>query len=58
MVPFLEIRLTAYTQGKLQTHPETLSLEGLAGVVKGLEDLKSGKVHGTKLVYQIVEDSS
>jgi hypothetical protein len=49
--------LTASDQGKLQTHPAISSLEGLAGVAKGLEELKAGKVHSAKLVYQLVPDS-
>jgi hypothetical protein len=44
-------------KGKLQTHPAVPSSEGLAGVVKGLEELKAGKVHSAKLVYQQVHDS-
>ncbi len=39
--------------GKLKPHPKRVSDAGFEGVLKGMEELKNGKVRGEKLVYQI-----
>jgi hypothetical protein len=41
-------------EGKLKTHPADVSEGGLEAVVsKGLEEIKSGKGSGVKLVYKL-----
>jgi NADPH:quinone reductase-like Zn-dependent oxidoreductase len=41
------------SEGKVKPHRKKVGTGGLEGVVKGLEELKSGKVSGQKLVYNI-----
>ena len=41
--------------GRLKTHAETVGKEGLKGVLKGLVNMKEGRVHGEKLVYLVGE---
>lgn len=53
---FFPIAETLLAQGKVKVHPPTVGKEGLKGVLEGLEMLKSGKVSGEKLVYN-VEDT-
>ena len=40
-------------EGKLEPHPAKLGEGGLEGILKGLEEMKQGKVRGEKMVYQI-----
>jgi len=40
-------------EGKLKPHPKRVGTGGLVGVLKGMEDLKDGKVSGKKLVYHL-----
>jgi NADPH:quinone reductase-like Zn-dependent oxidoreductase len=40
-------------EGKVKPHPKKLGSGGLEGVLRGMQDLKSGKVSGEKLVYRI-----
>ena len=40
-------------EDKVRPHPKRLGMGGLEGVLKGLEELKAGKVSGEKLVYRI-----
>lgn len=40
-------------EGKVKAHPAQVGSGGLEGILEGLEDLKSGKVTGRKLVYNI-----
>jgi len=40
-------------EGKLKAHPASVRDGGLEGILKGLDDLKEGRVHGEKLVYRI-----
>lgn len=50
-----EITEKLLAEGKLKTHPEEVRSDGLAGVLKGLQDLKADKVSGAKLVYRVRE---
>ena len=38
-------------EGKMKPHAEKVGKEGLEGALKGLEDMKAGKVSANKLVY-------
>ncbi|KAK1090037.1 hypothetical protein LTR48_009090, partial [Friedmanniomyces endolithicus] len=40
-------------EGKLKTHPELVGSDGLAGALKGMEDMKDEKVSAKKLVYRV-----
>ena len=42
-------------EGKVKVHPPEVRGEGLKGVLSGLQDLKTGKVSGKKLVYRVAE---
>jgi hypothetical protein len=42
-------------EGKLKAHKQTVGKDGLEGVLKGMEDMKNGKVSGEKLVYRVAE---
>ncbi|OQV01592.1 Alcohol dehydrogenase GroES-like domain-containing protein isoform 2 [Cladophialophora immunda] len=42
-------------EGKLRAHKDTVGQGGLDGVLKGMQDMKSGKVSGEKLVYRVAE---
>ncbi|KIW01275.1 uncharacterized protein PV09_07314 [Verruconis gallopava] len=52
---FFELTEKLLAEGKLKTHPERLREGGLQGVLKGMEEMKSGKVSGEKLVYKVDE---
>jgi NADPH:quinone reductase-like Zn-dependent oxidoreductase len=52
---FLGITETLLAEGKLKVHTPEIGKDGLKGVLKGLEDLKNGKVSGQKLVYRVSE---
>ncbi|KAB8264194.1 chaperonin 10-like protein [Aspergillus pseudonomiae] len=41
--------------GKIKVHPPKVGKEGLMGILAGLELLKTGKVSGVKLVYNVSE---
>lgn len=41
-------------EGKIKVHPKRLEEGGLEGILKGIEELKAGKVRGEKLVYRIL----
>lgn len=43
-------------EGKLKTHPELVGEGGLEGALKGMKDMKDGKVSGKKLAFR-VEDT-
>lgn len=42
-----------FADGKVKAHPKEVRSGGLEGIFGGLNDLKTGKVSGTKLVYKI-----
>lgn len=42
-------------EGKIKSHPVSVGMGGLDGVLGGLEELKGGKVSGKKLVYRIAD---
>jgi NADPH:quinone reductase-like Zn-dependent oxidoreductase len=50
---FFEMTERLLAEGKLKTHPEAVGSNGLEGALKGMEDLKNGKVSGNKLVYRV-----
>ncbi|KAI1613293.1 zinc-binding oxidoreductase alcohol dehydrogenase [Exophiala viscosa] len=52
---FMGITEKLLAEGKLKPHAEKVGKDGLQGVISGLEDLKSGKVSGNKLVYKVEE---
>lgn len=50
---FLGIVEGLLADGKLKAHTAQLGKDGFEGVLKGLDDLKNGKVSGQKLVYRV-----
>ncbi|KAK1084124.1 hypothetical protein LTR33_002844 [Friedmanniomyces endolithicus] len=42
-------------EGRLKTHPELVGSDGLAGALKGMEDMKDERVSAKKLVYRVRE---
>jgi len=52
---FMAITERLLAEGKLKPHAEKVGEGGLEGVLKGLDDLKTGKVSGSKLVYRVDE---
>lgn len=54
---FFDLSEKLLHEGKLQTHPESLQPGGLQGVLKGLKDMKDGKVSAKKLVYRMADTS-
>ncbi|EXJ54613.1 hypothetical protein A1O7_09954 [Cladophialophora yegresii CBS 114405] len=42
-------------EGKIKAHKQTVGEGGLEGVLRGMEDMKNGKVSGEKLVYRVAE---
>lgn len=52
---FMGLTEKLLAEGKLKTHSEHVGAGGLVGVLKGLEDMKAGKVSGQKLVYKIAD---
>jgi len=52
---FYEITEVLLKEGKLKTHPEQVGKGGLEGALKGMEDMKAGKVSGVKLVYKVAD---
>lgn len=54
-VEFLGLTEKLLAEGKLKAHTPKVGAGGLEGVLQGLDDLKTGKVSGSKLVYQVDE---
>ncbi|KAK7897135.1 hypothetical protein LTR67_005024 [Exophiala xenobiotica] len=54
---FMGITEKLLAEGKIKPHAEKVGKGGLQGVLQGLEDLKTGKVSGNKLVYKVEETS-
>lgn len=52
---FIAITEKLLAEGKLKPHTVKLGKDGLEGVLKGLEDMKAGKVSGNKLVYLVAD---
>ncbi|THZ15904.1 GroES-like protein [Aureobasidium pullulans] len=50
---FWELAEKLFADGKVKAHPKEVRSGGLEGIFGGLNDLKTGKVSGTKLVYKI-----
>lgn len=42
-------------EGRIKPHPEKVGDEGLVGVLRGMEDMKNGKVSRQKLVYRVAD---
>jgi NADPH:quinone reductase-like Zn-dependent oxidoreductase len=52
---FIPIAQSLLDQGKVKVHPPKVGKNGLQGVLEGLELLKTDKVSGEKLVYNVEE---
>jgi len=52
---FFEMTEKLIADGKLKTHPDKLREGGLEGALKGMDEMKAGKVSGEKWVYKIDE---
>lgn len=52
---FCKLSTKLLAQRRIAVHPPTLGAQGLAGVLDGLQQLREGKVSGTKLVYRVDE---
>ncbi|KAM3422174.1 hypothetical protein BST61_g2543 [Cercospora zeina] len=52
---FFQITEDLLKEGRLKTHPEQVGGEGLAGALKGLEDLKNDQASGKKFVYRVAD---
>lgn len=52
---FISLSEKLLAEGKVKPHRVKVGADGLKGVLKGLEDLKTGKVSGEKLVYRVEE---
>ena len=50
---WMELTEKLVAEGKVKPHPKRLGSGGLDGVLKGMEEMKAGKVSGEKLVYRI-----
>lgn len=50
---WMELTENLVKEGTIKVHPKRVESGGLAGVLKGLEELKAGRVSGQKLVYRI-----
>lgn len=44
-------------QGKIKPHPASVRDGGLAAIPSGIQDIKSGKISGEKLVYIIADEN-
>jgi NADPH:quinone reductase-like Zn-dependent oxidoreductase len=54
---FFKLAEGLLAEDKLKPHPIEIRPQGLGGVLSGLEDLRSEKVSGKKLVYRIADTS-
>jgi NADPH:quinone reductase-like Zn-dependent oxidoreductase len=52
---FMSLTEKLLAEGKLKPHKETVGKDGLEGALKGLDDLRQGRVSGEKLVYKVSE---
>ena len=52
---FLTMTEGLLKDGKIKAHKQTVGKDGLEGALKGMEDMKNGKVSGEKLVYRVAE---
>ncbi|KAK5119224.1 hypothetical protein LTR85_007838 [Meristemomyces frigidus] len=52
---FWELSTKLFAEKKVSVHPPKVGKEGLVGVFDGLQQLREGKVSGTKLVYKVDE---
>lgn len=52
---FLAVAQPLLDQGKIKVHPPKVGKDGLKGVIEGLQLLKTDKVSGEKLVYNVSE---
>ena len=54
---FWELATKLLASQQLTVHPTKVGEGGLQGVLKGLDELREGKVSGVKLVYKIDESA-
>ena len=52
---FSEISTKLLASAQISVHPPKVGKDGLKGVFDGMQQLKEGKVSGTKLVYKVDE---
>ncbi|KIW38808.1 uncharacterized protein PV06_08647 [Exophiala oligosperma] len=52
---FMAITEELLAQGQLRPHAALVGKDGLEGVLKGMKDMKDGKVSGQKLVYLVAD---
>jgi hypothetical protein len=50
---WMDLREKLVAGGKLKPHPKRVGNGGLEGVLKGMQEMKQGKVSGEKLVCRI-----
>ncbi|KAF2494505.1 alcohol dehydrogenase class-3 [Lophium mytilinum] len=56
MKPWLELGASLVADGTVKPHAHEVRPGGLEGVLKGLDELRGGKISAKKLVYRIGED--
>jgi NADPH:quinone reductase-like Zn-dependent oxidoreductase len=52
---FTQVAQTLLDLGKIKVHPPKVGKDGLRGVLEGIELLRTNKVSGAKLVYNVAE---
>lgn len=52
---FCELSTKLLASSQVSVHPPKVGKDGLKGVFDGMQQLKEGKVSGTKLVYNVNE---
>jgi hypothetical protein len=50
---FYGIAEKLWAEGRWKPHPQRTGCDGLLGVVAGMQEMRSGKVSGEKLVYRV-----
>ncbi|KAL9115284.1 MAG: hypothetical protein Q9187_007340 [Circinaria calcarea] len=54
-VMFWSLNAKLLAEGKIKTHPITVREGGLQGIPDGINDVGTGKVSATKLVYRVAD---
>lgn len=54
-IKFWEVAGKLLANGQVKPHPHSVGKDGLKGVSDGLQQMKEGKVSGTKLVYRVAD---
>ena len=52
---FCELSTKLLASSQVSVHPPKVGKDGLKGVFDGMQQLREGKVSGTKLVYKVEE---